>query len=175
MNQVILRELDRSDLPVLNEWRANKDLVAQLGGNFHYVNSEVDDKWFDQYLSSRSVNIRLAICRHDTDAFIGVVYLLNIDWLNRNAEFAIQIGEPSEQNRGVGSEATRLMLDHAFADLNLHRIYLTVLTTNQRAIAMYEKLGFQKEGIFRQAAWKEGAFRDIYTMAILSPMLGDKP
>jgi RimJ/RimL family protein N-acetyltransferase len=168
-DDIFLRELERADLPAINAWRADYELVGLLGGSFRHVGSEVDARWFDAYLNLRAHNVRLAICVANSREIVGVVYLLNIDWINRSAEFSIQIGAASARGRGIGKAATELMLTHAFADLNLRRITLTVLATNTHAIALYEKTGFRQEGIFRQAAYKSGAYVDVIPMAILSP------
>ncbi|HDR9801805.1 TPA: GNAT family N-acetyltransferase [Burkholderia cenocepacia] len=165
---ITLRELDRADLPVLNAWRANRTLVDMLGSPFRYVNAEVDDKWFDVYLSNRHRNVRLAICGSETQQMVGVIYLLDIDWISRSAEFAIQIGDSAARGIGIGTEATRLALDHAFDDLNLHRLHLTVLASNAHAIALYEKVGFRAEGLQRQAAFKSGRHVDVVPMALLA-------
>ncbi|CAN0617503.1 GCN5-related N-acetyltransferase [Burkholderia multivorans] len=167
-DEIFLRELERADLAALNAWRADRELVGMLGGSFRYVNAEVDNKWFDAYLAGRSRTVRLAICTRSTGAMVGVVYLLDIDWVNRSAEFAIQLGDAAVRGRGIGTEATRLALRHAFDDLNLHRIFLTVLATNTHAIALYEKAGFRAEGLLRQAAFKEGRYVDVIPMALLA-------
>jgi RimJ/RimL family protein N-acetyltransferase len=166
--QIFLRELERADLVLLNTWRADRDLVGHLGSPFRYINMEVDESWFGAYLANRQRNVRLAICDGSSQKLLGVVYLLEIDWVSRNAEFAIQIGETGERGRGVGTEATRLALDHAFNDLNLHRVHLTVLASNAAAIALYERTGFRAEGLLRQAFFKEGRHVDAIPMAILA-------
>lgn len=168
MSEIFLRELERTDLARLNAWRAERELVDLLGGSFRHVGVEIDQRWYDAYLASRTHNVRLAICRLSDREMIGVVYLLQIDWINRSAEFSIQIGEASARGRGFGEVATRLALRHAFDDLNLRRISLTLLTTNERAAALYKKVGFRLEGVFRQAAYKNGGYVDVATMAILA-------
>ncbi|WP_255158088.1 GNAT family N-acetyltransferase [Siphonobacter sp. BAB-5385] len=59
------------------------------------------------------------------------------------------------------------MLRHGFNDLNLHRIYLTVLPENDRAIRLYESFGFQQEGLYRKALFKNGQFTDVMGMSLL--------
>jgi RimJ/RimL family protein N-acetyltransferase len=167
-NTIFLREIERGDLPTINAWRADKALVSLLGGAFRYVGAEIDDAWFDSYLGARASNVRLAVCLASTRELVGVTYLLGIDWLNRCAEFSIQIGAESARGCGIGEAATRLTLDHAFGDLNLNRISLTVLASNARAIALYEKVGFRAEGLLRQAAFKGGRYLDIIPMALLA-------
>jgi RimJ/RimL family protein N-acetyltransferase len=166
VSKVRLREIERSDLATINGWRANRELAAQLGAPFRHVALTVDEKWYEQYLATRANNVRLAICVGD-GAPVGAVYLLGIDWTIRAAEFAIWIGAAGAQGRGIGEAATRLMLDHAFNDLNLGRIYLTVLRDNERALGLYRKLGFVQEGVLRRAAFKAGRYHDMILMALL--------
>lgn len=164
--EVKLRELERSDLPLINRWRNDPSLVALLGGSFRHVCMAVDEKWYEHYLANRAANVRLAITLAD-GAIIGAAYLVSIDWLNRDAEFAIWIGSADARGMRVGEAATRLMLDHAFTDLNLHRVHLSVLAHNERAIRLYRKVGFISEGVQRRAVYKGGEFRDLILMAML--------
>ncbi len=167
LSGIYLRELDRADLARINTWRADRELVDLLGANFRHVGAEIDNRWFDAYLGARTNNVRLAICRAADSALIGAVYLLEIDWVNRSAEFSIQIGEAEARGQGFGAAATRAALAHAFDDLNLHRVWLTLLASNARAESLYKKAGFEREGVLRDAAFKEGRYVDVVTMAIL--------
>jgi len=160
-----LREIESDDISIINSWRNNKDLVNFLGDAFRYITKEVDQKWFENYLGNRDKNVRLIILEDDKP--IGMVNLLNIDMLNQYAEFSIQIGDFDKHSKGVGTEVTKMMLDHGFNNLNLYRIDLTVLNSNKRAIKVYEKCGFQIEGKLRSAVYKNGKFEDMIIMGIL--------
>lgn len=161
-----LRELEFDDLKTINSWRNDKELIDSLGANFRYVNFETEKLWFDSYMKSRNNNIRLAIL--DDDIFIGMVNLLNINTMNRSAEFSIQIGNNQKQAKGIGTESTKLVLEHAFNNLNLNKVYLTVLTKNQRAIKLYDRCGFKIEGTLREEIYKNGKYQDMYIMSILN-------
>ena len=82
-------------------------------------------------------------------------------------ELSIGIGDQSNRGKGYGSEAMRLIIDYAFFELNLHRIQLTVFDYNQQAIALYERLGFQREGVFREFGQRDGKRYDMYLYGIL--------
>lgn len=162
-----LREITRADLVNITRWRNNPQLIQHLCSPFRFIDEEIDTLWFNKYLESRAKNIRLAICKKDSGDIVGAVYLLEIDWLHRNAEFGILIGDESAQGKGAGEFATRGMLQHAFLDLNLHRVSLVALASNERALRLYRKIGFVNEGISREALFKNGVYVDIVHMAIL--------
>ena len=169
-----LREICRSDIQVINSWRNDRKIIDVLGASFRYIGEETDFNWFNNYLLNRLGTIRLAICNEVSTTLIGSVYLLKIDWVNRSAEFAIWIGEKSNQGKGAGFFAITETLIHAFNDLNLNRIYLTVLATNHRAINLYKKIGFLDDGRLRQAVFKNGCFVDMLQMSILSSEFSKK-
>lgn len=164
---IYLRELTEEDLLRTEVWRRDRELIDQLGDPFRYTNRETEREWFRNYMSGRDSNIRLAVCVTANDVHIGNVYILNIDWTVRSGEFHLFIGDGSARGKGYGREATHLALQHAFLDRNLHRISLRVLSTNYPAIALYEKCGFKREGVLRDAAYKNGTYGDFIAMAIL--------
>ena len=162
-----LREIEKKDLVVINSWRNDVDLISCLGATFRYINIDVDLKWFDNYMANRSNSVRCAVVEKDNDDILGLVSLVSIDHINQSAEFHIMIGNQEKQGKGIGTFAVKAMLDHAFNNLNLHRIELTVLEDNKRAQHVYEKCGFVKEGVRRKAKYKNGKFVDMYVYSVL--------
>ena len=124
-------------------------------------------KWFDSYMASRNSAVRCAIVDSEEDEILGLVSLVSIDHLNQSGEFHIMIGDTKNQGRGMGTFAVKEMLSHAFRNLNLHRVELTVLETNQRARHLYEKTGFVLEGMKRKAKYKNGEFINMCIYSIL--------
>lgn len=163
-----LREISREDIPAINSWRNDPELIKNLGGPFRYVTKEVDDAWFSSYLGSRDSNIRLAIVEVEIKKIIGATYLTGIDWVCRSAEFSIWIGTSESQGKGAGRFATLETLEHAFNNMGLHRVHLTVLSENLRARKLYKSVGFTEEGTLRQAVFKKGEYKDMVAMSILS-------
>lgn len=162
-----LRELDRKDLSIINEWRNESDLIAMLGAPFRYINLTVDEKWYESYLANRSNTVRCAIVTDTDDTIIGLVSITSINQLNQSGTFHIMIGDKDNRGKGAGSFAVKEILKHAFYNLNLRRIELDVLSTNIAAQKLYEKCGFVREGIKRKAVYKQGKFIDMYSYAVL--------
>lgn len=149
-------------------WRNDPEVIAFLGAPFRYINPDVEQRWFDNYMANRSSCVRCAITTEEAPGeILGLVSLTNIDALNQCGSLQIMIGAKENQGKGMGSFAVSAMLDHAFRNLNLHRVELRVLPTNARAIHVYEKAGFVKEGVLRRAVYKNGVFSDICQYGIL--------
>jgi len=98
---------------------------------------------------------------------IGTAQLRSVDKDDRRARYAIGIFDPGCWGKGYGTEATKLILRHAFEELRLHRVDLKVRTFNHRAIACYEKCGFVREGVEREASLIDGKWQSDLLMSIL--------
>ena len=161
-----LRELQKEDLRTINKWRNDPNDIDLLGAPYRYINMDVEMKWYDNYMVNRNNSIRCVITNEE-DEPIGLVSLLNIDFMNQSATFHIMIGDNENQGKGAGSYALNQMLQHAFFNMNLQRVDLSVLPTNSRAIHLYEKFGFQREGVKRKARFKNGIFVDMIEYSLL--------
>lgn len=100
---------------------------------------------------------------------VGFVLFKNIQPIYRAAEIGIRIGAEGDRGKGYGARALALTLDHAWNVLNLHRVSLTVLAGNTRAIASYRRAGFREEGVMRDAAYVGGKWHDVLLMAAIGP------
>ena len=110
----------------------------------------------------------LAVVDRVTDSCVGEVVLNEWDESNRSCNFRILLAETG-RNRGLGTEATRLVVGYGFERLDLHRISLGVYAFNPRARRAYEKAGFVVEGTRRDALHYDGAWVDEIVMAVLAP------
>ena len=107
----------------------------------------------------------------EEQAIIGIVGLMAtgpspISWRNRLASLEIAL-DPNHWGQGYGGEALRLVLRYGFAELNLHRVQLTVFAYNEAARRLYEKVGFRHEGAFREAVYRDGCYHDMLLMGLL--------
>jgi len=164
---ITLREISREDIPTINRWRRDPVVSAGVGAPHRFIAVDVDLQWYDDYLSRRGSEVRCAVCLADTGQLVGMVSLTRIDYVHRNAEYNAMVGERASQNRGIGTEATRAMVRHGFFDLNLHRIYVSILRENISSIRMCEKAGFREEGTIRQGAYKNGTYHDLVLMGVV--------
>lgn len=101
----------------------------------------------------------------DDKQTVGLVELVEIDLIHRNAEFQIII-DPQSQGKGYASIATKLAIEYAFTILNLHKIYLLVDKKNDKAIHIYQKTGFQIEGELKEEFFINGSYHDAIRMCM---------
>ena len=163
-----LRELERDDIKRINKWRNDPNLIACLGAPYRFINEDVDSDWYDKYIHSRSNSVRCAIVDSDREEeVLGLISLMNINYINRSGELHIMIGSRENRGKGLGTFAVKAMICHAFFNLNLRRIELGVLENNSPAIHLYEKCGFIREGIKRESNYKNGQYISMHMMSIL--------
>jgi RimJ/RimL family protein N-acetyltransferase len=124
--------------------------------------------WFeeDSYEGDTS-GISFCIRTTQEDRLIGYIGLWELAWSHGEAEVGIAIGDREYWGNGYGTEAMRLILRHAFLELNLYRIMLGVFEYNTRAIRSYKKNGLIIEGRMRKAIYRDGDRADIIYMGIL--------
>lgn len=111
----------------------------------------------------------LAVVDRATGQFAGEVVLNELDRDNGACNFRILLCGDRNRGRGLGTEATRLILAHAFESVGLHRVDLEVYEFNPRARRVYEKVGFVYEGTRRDALLWDGQWIDAHVMSILAP------
>lgn len=160
-----LRALSRGDAPALASFASEPRVrsTALLPGPVS-VEQEED---FVLRVRASTVDAVFGIELRDGPRLVGVAGLHGIDRTSRAAQFGIFLGVPSLWNRGYGTEATRLTLRHAFERLQLHRVWLHVFADNPGGIRCYEKVGFAREGLLREAVFHEGRYHDLVVMALL--------
>lgn len=155
---VNLRELRLEDAPYMYEFIEDKDISA----NFlytRYPNSiEGLEKFILNSIGDRN-NVHFAI-ESEKQEFVGTISLKNINYIDRNAEYAISIRKKF-WGQNYATVATERIIGYAINTLNMYKIYFNVLSTNKRAIGFYEKFGFEQEAVFKNHVYINGKYEDL--------------
>lgn len=157
-----------SDAPIFYGW-LNKLDVAHANGPYRPMDQMRFDQWFGA-ISSDPARVVFAIRRRSELRLIGYVQIINIHATARSAELGILIGEAADRGQGLGRQALELAVGFCWRDLNLQRIGLMVVGDNPGAVRVYERTGFQVEGLLRRASYVNGAYRDVTVMGLLRPL-----
>ena len=141
-----LRPLEREDLPFIHQLDNNASVMRY---------------WFEEPYEA-FVELTDLYDKHNR-AKVGLVELVEIDYVHRRAEFQIIIA-PAHQGLGYAAKAVLLVMDYAFTVLNLYKLYLVVDTENKKAIHVYKKLGFEVEGELKHEFFSNGEYRNALRM-----------
>jgi RimJ/RimL family protein N-acetyltransferase len=124
------------------------------------------EEWFTEESKKENV-FRFTIRSLADDSFLGFAELDGVDWPHGDTGLGIALLDPDTWGKGYGRDAMELLLRFSFAELNMHRVTLTVFEYNDRAVSLYEGLGFQREGTYRERLLRDGERYDMYLYGIL--------
>ncbi len=164
--KVVLRRHVSGNLAAFRRWYADRE-IARLA---RYQETPMREEEITRFFESRVVGteaLAMAVHIRETDRLIGTCAFSQLDAENGSALYHITIGESDAWGQGYGTEATQLMLDHAFGTLGLHRIALFVFEFNERAVRAYQRCGFVVEGRARESIWRDGRWWDELAMSVL--------
>lgn len=173
--RVLLRPFTAADADVMGVVLADPDVLRLTGSvstsaEIAAATPEPDERTREWYATraTQADRLDLAIVDTGTGEVVGEMVLNDLEPDVDACNLRILVG-PAGRGRGLGTEAVRLVLDHAFTTTDLHRISLDVQADNPRAIRAYEKAGFVVEGRLRDAVVFDGVRSDDVLMAILRP------
>ena len=160
-----LRKIRKSDLPGMVEWR-NKKHVRRWFFNQNILTLEKQLKWYKRYLKNSSD--RMFIIGTKGNVPIGTIALCNIDYRNKRAEFGrLMIAESVYLRKGYAADAALALINFAFTEMGLNRLYLESFADDKPAVDLYKKLGFKIEGILRKHIFINRCSRDVIYMGLL--------
>jgi RimJ/RimL family protein N-acetyltransferase len=153
----------------LNDPRVTDGLL--ITADYHSVTTEKEHL---AESTKKTDKMNFTIVTNRTNKPIGTCSIMHIDNVHRSTELALMIGEKSYRGKGIGQEVLGLLLDYCFNYLNFHSVCLKVLEDNIGAIKCYEKVGFKKNGTFREALYINGEYRNGIYMDMLRKEFGDR-
>jgi RimJ/RimL family protein N-acetyltransferase len=173
-SRVLLRAFEEQDIPAMGEALADPEVLIFTGSvhtseEAHGRSPVPNQATADWYRTRRTAAHRLDLAIVDlaTGGCVGEAVLNDYSPANASCNFRTLIG-PRGRDRGLGSEATRLIVGYGITTLRLHRIELTVYAFNPRAQRVYEKAGFRVEGTARDALRFDGTWIDAICMSVLA-------
>ncbi|MGH4139514.1 GNAT family N-acetyltransferase [Clostridium sp.] len=165
--QIKLTSINEKDILELQKWHNDVafmryyDIVSAIPKSIEDVQELISE------VRKSNTAYIFAVKNFKQDELIGVTGFEDISWNNGTAIIYIGIGVEKHRGKGYGKEALKLTMEFGFEELNFHKIQLTVLQYNEPAIKLYEKLGFKREGVYREFIHRDGIRYDMYLYGIL--------
>ncbi len=164
--RVYFRPLEVEDLEVMQGY-ANDPENQQYVGLVGPMNRVTEREWLER-VGKKDGEVVFGIAAKEDDRLVGSCGLREMSLANRGADLGIMVGDARFQGKGYGTEAMRLLVAYGFETLNLNRIGLRVFANNPRAIRCYERVGFRREGVLREARWWAGRWWDVFQYGLLA-------
>lgn len=162
---ISLRELRIADADYMCEFLEDPD----ISHNFIFTRYPFSMENFNEFIKiswGDTKNIHYAIV-DDNNEYVGTVSLKNINYVDRNAEYAI-VTRKKFWGTKCAYEATKQIIEYGFKRINLHKIYFNVLSSNLRVRNFYEKFGFIKENVFKEHMYINGKYEDLIWYCIFN-------
>ena len=161
MAEITIRPITYNDTDDIIRWR-NSEYVNARFIDRRMFTKESHEAWLENFVKTGKVAQFIILL---DGKGVGSVYLRDIDYDKKDAEFGIFIGEESARGKGVGTKSASLILEYAFNELKLDKVFLRVYKDNPSAIRSYEKAGFKKtDGI--EKINDNGAIREVIFMEL---------
>jgi ribosomal-protein-alanine N-acetyltransferase len=165
--QIYFRGLRTSDAAAINQLRLNEQYETMIGGSRRFVPLERDQRWLeDLILKDDPTRMYMAVCEKGTDEFIGYASIHEIDYIHGKCCWSGLKIIPEATGKGHGTETALLILQYVFEELRMARCWGVCLVDNHVAKKMFDRAGYQTEGIMRNYNYKNGAMKDAYLLSV---------
>lgn len=166
-DKLILRAVENEDIELLWKWANDPETMLFYDSVFPRSFEEVSEeakRWIER---ADSASAGFMVQLYD-GASIGFISLHDLEWKNRCGTLFVNLGEKEFRRKGYGAEAINLLTDHAFQNLNLHRIQVEVSGFNLGAINLFKRCGFTVEGELREKVFMFGRYHNVVLMSLLA-------
>jgi RimJ/RimL family protein N-acetyltransferase len=167
--RLMLRELRATDEDDIHEYASDPEVVQLMiwGPNTREATRDFLARALEAQTQWPRADVGLAIELKSERRMIGSIGLRMKDGGNHTADFGYVLNR-NYWGHGYMTESARAILNVAFNQLNLHRVWATCHTQNRASYRVMEKLGMRREALFVKNAMEKGEWRDTYLYAILA-------
>lgn len=147
-------------------WFNNESLTKKMQKHYYPNTKSMQLEFYKKSIENNPSKVQCGIYSQKDELLVGTISLNNIDFINRNCELSVIIGEPKFQNLNALVEAHRLMLRHAFDTLNLNRVYGGSVIPEINLL-FCRALGYSSEGELKSHVFKDGIYLNLFLFGIL--------
>jgi [ribosomal protein S5]-alanine N-acetyltransferase len=162
-----LRSLEETDLENIFNWLSDPDVTELLFYGYYPPNLQKLKEVYRKTIDAKH-DLEFAVIDKETDSHVGWAGIYEIDWISKNAEFRIFIGDKKSWGKGISTESGKMLVDYAFKVLNLHRLHLGVNIENKASLKMVKNIGFQEEGVSKEGFWRDGKYYDLVKFGLIN-------
>ncbi|MCX7877168.1 MAG: GNAT family N-acetyltransferase [Ignavibacteria bacterium] len=161
--KISLKPFEKEDISLVASWNNNEDINSTMLSRFP-VSIYEQEKWYEKTINDRSKK-KLIIEINESGEKAGMASLFNIDSKNLSAEVGVYL-DPAYHGKGYAKEAIIMLSRFAFHELNMHKLYASVIEFNEASVKVFESAGFSKEYIKKEAVFTNGKFYDVQYLCL---------
>ena len=168
-NKVYLVAVEKEDLEQLRNWR-NREDYRKFFREYREISKDMQMAWYDSKVLKDNSTIMFSIKDKETHELLGCCGLCYINWVNRLADLSLYIGYENSyiDDNGYAEEACELLFNYGFKELALNKIWTEIYEFDEKKLALYDKLGFNKDGFLREQYFHDGKWWGSYMLSLLS-------
>ncbi len=165
---VSLFAVEKEDLQKLRDWRNNPDLRKHFR-EYRELNLNQQENWFEEKVVKDNTTLMFSIKRNKGNELLGCCGFVYINWVHRHADLSLYIGWDDSyiDEEGYAKESCKLLLDYGFKELSLNKVWTEIYEFDDNKKTLYEKFGFQQDGLLRQNYWHDGKWWDSRILSLL--------
>jgi len=155
---------DSREKEMVRQWR-NDDTIRQWMYHDHHITPEEHDKFLVDLATSPTKFLWLG--KDHNGRYLGIVSLSRVDLTNKNGYIGIYT-RPDLKIWGTGQLILKTIKELAFDTIGLHTLRVETMETNENALRLYRKLGFEEEGRLKEYVHKEGCWHSVIVLSIIN-------
>lgn len=165
---VYLSAVERSDLMPLMKWR-NQEAFKKHFREYREINLELQERWYLKEAVDNPSTLMFAIRRKQDEELLGCCGLCYINWIQRHADLSLYIGYQDAyiDETGYAEESLSILFDYGFRQLGLNKIWTEIYEFDDKKKALYDRLGFQVDGILRENYFYDGRWWNSCLLSLL--------
>ncbi|OCS89632.1 UDP-4-amino-4,6-dideoxy-N-acetyl-beta-L-altrosamine N-acetyltransferase [Caryophanon latum] len=160
---VNLRRITEQDLNMIMEWRMSPEVTKYMYTD-PILTLDGQKKWFEAIQNDDTC--RYWIIELDNHLPVGVLNLINIDYINQKCDWGYYLGSLEARGKGLARILECNILDYVFYELKLNKLCCEVFSFNEAVVEIHKKFGSVVEGVYKDHIFKNGQFYDVVSMGI---------
>jgi RimJ/RimL family protein N-acetyltransferase len=164
--RITLRPIEPGDAENINLLRQDFDAIKAFVGSPFPGNIISQQEWINSmYPNGILKNIYLAVEENESKKFIGYVAARNINYIHSHAEVGeILIGD--SRGKGYFKDILKQFISYLFNQINLNKVFTSILIDNKISINAHKKFGFKEEGIMKNHYYQDGMYKDVIILSL---------
>lgn len=159
---ITLRTIEEEDMEFCRNMINSAYIESNSIGKNLPVSKKMQLEWFENHQSNSEIRFII----ENNNGLVGMIIASDIDWINRNCEVSIKLGEIKLLEKNDTLVASGLFLEYMFDEMNMQVLYAYVLEENLLSQKLLIGNNFVKDGVLRNKIYKKGKYHNVFVFSL---------